>query len=94
MSPNYAYAAVMFLAGIGIPMLAALNASLGARIGSPAVAALCLFGVAVLVAALAVAVTGTGVSPNIDDTLRLLGKERTLTRLKKASEFIEARAKQ
>ena len=43
---------------------------------------------------LRVAVTGTGVSPNIDDTLRLLGKERTLTRLKKASEFIEARAKQ
>jgi transporter family-2 protein len=30
---------VMFLAGVGIPILAALNAQLGARLGSPAVAA-------------------------------------------------------
>ena len=60
MSPNVAYASIMFLAGIGIPLLAALNASLGARIGSPAVAALCLFFVALAVTAVVVAVTGPG----------------------------------
>ena len=40
------YAAVMLAAGIGIPVLAALNAQLGARIGSPAAAASILFVVA------------------------------------------------
>lgn len=59
MSPNFAYATVMFLAGIGIPVLAALNAALGSRIGSPAVAALCLFGVAVVATAVVVAATGS-----------------------------------
>ena len=58
MSPNAAYASVMFLAGIGIPLLAALNAALGARIGSPAVAALCLFLVAFSVTAVVVMLTG------------------------------------
>ena len=33
------YAIIMTLAGVGIPMLAALNAALGQRIGSPAAAA-------------------------------------------------------
>ena len=42
------YAAVMLAAGFGIPILAALNAALGVRIGSPAGAALCLFVVAFL----------------------------------------------
>lgn len=37
------YALIMLLAGIGIPLLAALNAALGARIGSPAGAATILF---------------------------------------------------
>ena len=60
MSPNVAYASIMFLAGIGIPVLAALNAALGSRIGSPAVAALCLFIVAVLVTAIVAAATGVG----------------------------------
>jgi bacterial/archaeal transporter family-2 protein len=60
MSPNAAYASVMFLAGIGIPLLAALNAALGARIGSPAVAALCLFLVAFSVTAAVVMLTGPG----------------------------------
>ena len=41
---------------------------------------------------LRVAVTGTGISPNIDDTLRLMGKDKTLERLIKAIQFIEARA--
>ncbi len=40
------YAAVMLAAGIGIPVLAALNAQLGTRIGSPAAAASILFVVA------------------------------------------------
>jgi bacterial/archaeal transporter family-2 protein len=54
------YALVMLAAGIGIPILAALNASLGHRIGSPAVAALCLFLVALAGTAVVVALTGTG----------------------------------
>lgn len=45
------YAVVMTLAGIGIPILAALNARLGQRIGSPAAAATILFVVAFLAAA-------------------------------------------
>lgn len=43
---TFRYAAVMFAAGVGIPILAALNAQLGARIGSPAAAATVLFVVA------------------------------------------------
>lgn len=60
MSPNLAYASIMFLAGIGIPVLASLNATLGARLGSPAVAALCLFLIAFMATALVVAATGAG----------------------------------
>ena len=60
MSPNVAYASIMFLAGIGIPVLASLNASLGTRIGSPAVAALCLFFIAFVATGMVVAATGTG----------------------------------
>lgn len=41
---------------------------------------------------LRVAVTGGGVSPSIDVTLRLIGKERTLSRLDKALEYIQKRA--
>lgn len=40
------YAIIMLLAGIGIPILAALNSALGSRIGSPAAAATVLFVVA------------------------------------------------
>jgi len=46
MGDGFRYAAVMLAAGIGIPVLAALNAQLGARIGSPVVAAVVLFCVA------------------------------------------------
>jgi transporter family-2 protein len=49
------HALIMFAAGIGIPLLAALNARLGANVGSPAAAATILFIVAGL-AALAMAV--------------------------------------
>ena len=55
------YAAIMFLAGIGIPILAALNAALGRFILSPIVAAAILFTIAGLVTwALAFA---TGLNP-------------------------------
>lgn len=58
MTPEtFRYAAVMLLAGIGIPVLAALNARLGARIGSPAAAATILFTVAFLGAVLAMLAT-------------------------------------
>lgn len=40
------YAAIMLLAGIGIPILAAMNSALGTRIGSPVTAAAVLFTVA------------------------------------------------
>ena len=52
------HAAIMLVAGIGIPLLAALNARLGANIGSPAAAALILFVVAFSVAAIAMVTTG------------------------------------
>lgn len=53
-----AQALVMVAAGIGIPLLAALNARLGANIGSPAAAATVLFVVAFLAAGAAMLVTG------------------------------------
>ncbi|MGV6805242.1 MAG: DMT family transporter [Ruegeria sp.] len=40
------YIAIMLAAGIGVPILAALNAALGKLIGSPTVAAVVLFAVA------------------------------------------------
>lgn len=50
MTPNFSYAAVMLLAGIGIPVLAALNARLGQLVGSPFAAGVVLFCVALLCA--------------------------------------------
>jgi len=38
---------------------------------------------------LRVAITGTNISPSIDDTLNLLGQEKSLDRLKKAIKYIE-----
>lgn len=46
MTETLRHAAIMLAAGIGIPILAALNAQLGARIASPTVAAVVLFCVA------------------------------------------------
>jgi len=60
MSPNLAYGLTMFAAGVGVPMLAALNAALGQKIGNPSAAALVLFMIALATAALATAVTGPG----------------------------------
>ena len=44
---------IMLAAGVGIPVLAALNAQLGNRIGSPAAAAAVLFIVALCAATVA-----------------------------------------
>lgn len=52
------HAVIMLLAGIGIPVLAALNAALGVRIGSPAAAATVLFVVAFLCCLCVVLFTG------------------------------------
>ncbi|WP_171133486.1 MULTISPECIES: DMT family transporter [unclassified Ruegeria] len=47
------YAAIMLVAGFGIPILAALNAALGRMIGSPNTAAVILFAIAFATSALA-----------------------------------------
>lgn len=52
------HAAIMLAAGIGIPVLAALNARLGANIGGPAAAAAVLFVVAFAAAGTVTAITG------------------------------------
>lgn len=52
------YALIMLLAGIGIPILAALNAALGVRLGNPAAAAAVLFLVALLASSIVFAATG------------------------------------
>ena len=50
MSSNLTYAMIMAAAGIGIPVLAAMNATLGQKIGSPIMAAAILFSIAVVAA--------------------------------------------
>lgn len=52
------HALIMLAAGIGIPILAALNARLGANIGAPAAAAFVLFAVALATAGVVMVVTG------------------------------------
>jgi transporter family-2 protein len=52
------YAAIMLIAGIGIPVLAALNAALGLRLGSPISAGVILFCVALITATIAWVVSG------------------------------------
>ena len=53
------YALIVLLAGIGIPLLAALNAALGQYIGSPATAATCLFLVALISTGVVMIATGS-----------------------------------
>lgn len=50
MNNSIFYASVMFVAGLGIPLMAALSGGLGARLQSPAAAAVVLFTVALLIA--------------------------------------------
>ena len=52
------HAALMFAAGVGIPLLAALNANLGQRIGSPVAAGVVLFAVAFASALVVLLTTG------------------------------------
>lgn len=58
MSSNLSYALIMTAAGIGIPVLAAMNAALGQKIGSPVTAAAILFSVAVASAWILAAIGG------------------------------------
>ena len=58
MNPNVAYAATMLAAGIGIPVLAALNAALGQRIGAPFAAGMIAFAVAFAVTLAVVVLSG------------------------------------
>jgi transporter family-2 protein len=51
-------AGIMLAAGVGIPILAALNAQLGGRIGAPMAAGVVAMSVALAVAVVAVAATG------------------------------------
>lgn len=57
------YAAISLAAGIGIPIMAALNAGLGARIASPWAAAVVLFLVALLSSTIILAWTGIPKAP-------------------------------
>ena len=54
------YAGIMLVAGMGIPLLAALNAALGQHLGSPASAAMSLFVVALISATAVALATGLG----------------------------------
>ncbi len=54
---------LMFAAGIGIPIMAALNSKLGQGLGSPTAATVVLFAVALVVAVAAVLITGLPARP-------------------------------
>ena len=54
------YALTMLVAGIGIPVLAALNAALGLRMGSPVAAGAILFTVALVATLCVLMITGPG----------------------------------
>lgn len=54
-----AFALIMLLTGIGIPVLAALNGGLGTRLGSPMAASMILFGLAFLIATAGALLTGS-----------------------------------
>ncbi len=58
MGDGVRHAALMFAAGMGVPMLAALNAALGQRIGSPVAAGAALFAVAFAVALVVLVIAG------------------------------------
>ena len=58
MGDGLRHAALMVAAGVGIPILAALNARLGVRIGSPVAAGVVLFAVAFLSAVAVLLLTG------------------------------------
>ena len=53
------FASIMFLTGVGIPILAALNGGLGGRLGAPMAASMILFGLAFLIATAGALATGS-----------------------------------
>lgn len=62
---SFAFAAgVMFLTGIGIPVMAALNAGLGRGLGSPVAATVALYVVGLLMTLVALAFVGLPKSPD------------------------------
>lgn len=54
-----AFATIMLLTGVGIPILAALNGGLGTRLGSPMAASMILFGLAFLIATAGALMSGS-----------------------------------
>jgi len=62
------YAVIMLAAGIGIPVLAGLNAALGVRLGNPAAAAVLLFAVAFGAAVIVFFLTGARGMANLPGT--------------------------
>lgn len=54
-----AFATIMFLTGVGIPILAALNGGLGARLESPMAASVILFTLGLLIAVTGALATGS-----------------------------------
>jgi transporter family-2 protein len=58
-------ALLMVAAGVGIPIMATLNAGVGAQLQSPAVASAILFGIALLITGAVVAFTGVPSSAQI-----------------------------
>lgn len=54
------YALVMLAAGIGVPILAALNAGLGKNVGSPTAASVVALTVALVLAAVVLVIVGDG----------------------------------
>ena len=60
MGDSVRHAALMFAAGMGVPLLAALNAALGHRIGSPIAAGAIMFAVAFAAAVAVLVLTGQG----------------------------------
>ncbi len=60
MGEGVRHAALMFAAGMGVPLLAALNAALGQRLGSPIAAGAIMFAVAFATALVILLVSGQG----------------------------------
>lgn len=66
------HAVTMLAAGIGIPVLAALNAALGKHLGAPMVAGVVLFAVAFVTAGVVALITGPGAITKVATAPRYL----------------------
>ena len=56
--PSWAYALIMLATGVGIPIMAAVHATLGVRLQSGPLAAAILFALALMISLVAAAMTG------------------------------------